>query len=148
MSLAIFYNGSDSQTIQDSYQAARSSLAQADRQNIDACWDAGLSTWNTTAARAYNPATNQWSVACYSNVGSVLTLDTGLCDQDTRVIVINGNWARNVAAYGAVQGSVITTAGFVGLMHRMADADPNLARRNYIHTIADDIAATAREPYP
>lgn len=142
MAFALFYNASDSQTIQDSYVAAAPNLVQNDRRNIDACWNAGINTWNTTAVRALNLGI--WHPACFVNG----TLDNGLCDEDTRIIVVNGLWGRTVAAYGAVNGQPIHKAGLVGLLHRMADADPDLARREYIHTIAEDISQTAREPYP
>jgi hypothetical protein len=142
MSFAIFYNGNDSQTIQDSYLAARGSMSANDRQNVDACWNGGLNTWNTSAARAWNGTV--WHTACFVNG----VLDNGLCDVDTRIIVINGTWARSVAAYGAVNGQPITRTGFVGLLKRMAAADPDPARSGYISTLADDIAATAREPFP
>ena len=145
MTFALFYNGADSQRIQDSYQAARTSLSNNDRPNIDAVWNAGLSTWNSDANRVYSPGPPEtWSSYCFRND----VLDTGLCDQDTHLIVINGTWARTVAAYGATAGQPITKAGFVGLMHRLADADPDATRRTYMHTLAEDIAATAREPYP
>src|SRR5690349_5592935 len=114
MSFALFYAGSDSQTIQDSYQAARASLSAADRFNIDACWNAGLSAWNTTAVHAL--INGVWNQACFRNG----VLDNGLCDDDTRIIVINGVWSRSVAAYGATAGQPITKAGFVGLIKRLA----------------------------
>ncbi len=146
MSLALFYGGSDSQIIQDSYQAARTSLAAADRFNIDAVWNSGLSAWNTNANRVYSAGPPEtWSPYCNGPDGLV---DRSLCDTDTHLIAISGTWARNVAAYGAVQGQPITKAGFVGLMHRLADADPDLNRRIYMHNLAGDIANTAREPYP
>jgi len=145
MAFALFYNGSDSQVIQDSYTAGRSSLSNNDRQNIDAAWNAGLSAWNSAGNLVYSAGPPEaWSSYCYRNG----VLDTGLCDQQTHLIAITGTWARSVAAYGAVAGQPITRAGFSGLMHRLADADPDLARRTYIHTLADDIAATAREPFP
>lgn len=145
MAFALFYGGSDAQVIQDSYQAARTSLSANDRFNIDACWNGGLSTWNSDANRVYTAATDTWSIYCKRPDGSV---DFSLCDKDTHLITINGTWARTVAAYSAVQGQPITKAGFVGLMHRLADADPNLDRRHYMHTLAEDISNTAREPMP
>ena len=145
VAFALLYNGDDSQAIQDSYQAARTSLSNNDRQNIDAVWNAGLSAWNSDANRVYNPGPPEvWSPYCFRN-GS---LDRGLCDTDTHLIPIDGVWARSVAAYGAVAGQPITRAGFSALMHRMADADPDGGRRGLIHSIADDLAASAREPYP
>lgn len=142
MSFALFYAGSDSQTIQDSYLAARTALSANDRQNIDACWNAGLSAWNTTATHAL--VNGVWNAACFRNG----TLDNGLCDDDTRIIVINGTWARSVAAYGATSGQAIAKAGFVGLMKRLGAADPDTARGTYIVAIANDIVQTGREPYP
>jgi len=85
-----------------------------------------------------------WNAACFRNG----VLDNGLCDDDTRIIVINGVWSRSVAAYGATAGQPITKAGFVGLMNRLAAADPNTVRGSYMVGIANDVADTAREPYP
>ncbi len=148
MSFALFYAGADAQKIQDSYQAARTGLAAADRFNIDACWNGGLSAWNSDANRVYNAGPPEvWSDYCRNPYPSG-PVDLSLCDQDTHLIAISGTWARSVAAYGAVQGQPITRAGFVGLMHRLADADPDLSRRAYMHVLADDIANTAREPFP
>src|SRR5215213_8041791 len=147
MAFALFYGGSDSQVIQDSYQAARTNLATADRFNIDSCWNGGLSGWNSDANRVYNAATDTWSDYCRNPYPSG-PVDLSLCDQDTHLITISGTWARSVAAYGAVQGQPITRAGFVGLLHRLADADPDLTRRAYMHVLADDVSNTAREPYP
>ncbi len=147
MSFALFYNGTDSTVIQDSYQAARTSLAVADRFNIDAVWNGGLSTWNTAANRVYNAGPPEtWSPYCNGPDG--LT-DFSLCDKDTHLIAISGTWARSVAAYGAVQGQPITKAGFVGLLKRMGAADPNTSRGGWIaNALADDLAATAIEPFP
>jgi len=142
MSFAIFYNGSDSQTIQDCYVAASPGLSQNDRRNIDACWNAGINTWNTSAVRALVNGT--WNTACFRNG----VLDSGLCDADTRIIVVNGVWDRTVAAYGAAAGQPITASGLVGLLKRMAAQDSNTSRGQYVTTLADDIAATAREPFP
>lgn len=147
MSFALFYNGSDSQKIQDSYQAARSSLPVADRFNIDACWNAGLSAWANDSNRVYNALNDTWSDYC-RNPYPTGPVDLSLCDKDTHLIVISGTWARTASAYGAVSGAQITKAGFVGLMHRMADADPDLTRRSYMHVLAEDISNTAREPFP
>lgn len=144
MAFVLFYNGEDSQVIEDSYQAARTRMASADRQNVDACWNGGLSTWNTTAVRVYTPATAVWHAACYR--GGVL--DTGLCDADTRLIVVSGIWAANAAAYGAVRNAAITKTVFVALVGRMATADPDSARAAAIRALAGDIAATAVEPWP
>ncbi len=142
MSFALFYSSPDAEVIGQSYGAARTNLSNNDRQNVDAIWNAGLSTWNTSAIHVYNAQTQTYHSACGTPT------DTGLCDEDTRLIVIAGFWSRSVAAYGAVQGQTITKGGMVGLWHRVADADPDIDRRTYMHTIAEDIAATAREPYP
>ena len=147
MAFALLYNGSDSQIIQDSYQAARTILSNNDRQNIDAVWSAGLSAWNSDANRVYNVATGVWHTVCLQADG--VTQIPGLCDQDTHLIAISGNWARTVAAYGAVQGQPITRAGFVGLLKRMGAADPNTTRGGWIaNALAEDLANTAIEPWP
>ncbi len=146
MSLALFYNGQDSQAIQDCYQAARTILSNNDRFNIDGVWSAGLSTWNSPTNRVYSAGPPEvWVPACRNPDG---TPNTGLCDKDTHLIVINGTWARSVAVYGAVQGQPIHKAGFVLLMKRMGAADPNVTRGAFIGVIADDIASTALEPAP
>jgi hypothetical protein len=142
MSFAIFYNTDDSTIIQNSYLASRGALSANDRQNIDAVWNAGLSAWNTTATHAL--VNGVWNAACFRNG----VLDNGLCDEDTRIIVINGVWARSVAVYGATAGQPITKAGFVGLMRRLSAADADAVRGAYINALASDIADTGREPYP
>jgi hypothetical protein len=147
MAFALFYAGADSQEIAASYQAARNNLSVADRFNIDAVWNGGLNTWNSAANLVYTVATDTWSDYCRNPYPSG-PVDFSLCDKDTHLITISGNWARNAAAYGAVQGQPITKAGFVGLMHRLADADPLLSRRAFMHVLAEDIANTAREPMP
>lgn len=140
----IFYSPEDRALIAASYQAARLNLgANTDRRNIDAVWNSGLSGAET-APLAFNPTSGVWSPACNGPDG---TTDRGLCDPDTRLITISGVWDRTVAPY-AVAGQPITKAGFVALWHRVADADPDPSRRSYMHTIADDIAATAKEPAP
>lgn len=144
MSFALFYSSPDAQAIQASYTAARGALSAQDRQNVDAVWNAGLSTWNTTAIHAWVPATSTWDPACFRNG----VLDNGLCDQDTRIIVVAGLWAANAAAYGAVRNAAIALAGFVGLWQRVAAADPDPARSGYMLAIAADMAATGKQPYP
>lgn len=146
MAFALFYNGDDAQRIADCYQAARTSLAAADRQNMDACWNAGLSQWSSAANLVYSAGPPEaWSSYCLHPDG---TVDRGLCDQQTHLIAITGVWARNAAAYGATAGQPITKAGFVGLMRRLGAADPDTTRGEWIVSLADDISATAREPYP
>src|SRR5678815_1075814 len=99
MAFALLYNGSDSQRIQDCYQAARTSLSNNDRFNIDAVWNAGLSAWNSNANRVYSAGPPEvWNAVCLNPDG---TQKPGLCDQDTHLIAITGTWARTVAAYGA-----------------------------------------------
>ena len=147
MAFALLYGGADSQKIQDSYQAARTSLSNNDRLNVDAVWNGGLSGWNSDANRVYNTATGAWHPVCLEADG--VTPKPGLCDQDTHLIPITGTWARSVAAYGAVAGQPITRAGFVGLLKRMGAADPDTSRGAWIAgALADDLASTALEPYP
>lgn len=146
MAFALFYNGLDSQVIQDCYQAARTSLSNNDRLNIDAVWNAGLSAWNSDANRVYSAGPPEaWSPYCVVNG----VVDRSLCDTDTHLIPITGTWARSVAAYGAVAGQPITRAGFVALLKRLGAADPDTVRGGWIaNALADDLANTAREPYP
>lgn len=147
MAFALLYNGSDTQRIQDSYQAARTILSNNDRFNIDAVWNAGLSAWNSAGNRVYSAGPPEvWNAVCLNQDG---TQKPGLCDQDTHLIQINGTWARTVSAYGAVQGQPITKAGFVALLKRLGAADPVVSRGLWIaNTLADDLANTAIEPYP
>lgn len=146
MAFALFYNGEDSQRIQDCYQAARTRISNNDRQNIDACWNAGLSQWSSAANLVYSAGPPEtWSPYCLNPDG---TVNRGLCDQQTHLIAISGTWARSVASYGAVQNQPITKAGFVGLLKIMGSADTDTTRGNWIVMLADDIVATAREPYP
>lgn len=142
MSFALFYNSADAQAIQDCYQAARTHLTVADRFNADACWNAGLSLWNTTATHVF--VNGVWNAACFRNG----TLDTGLCDQDTRLIVVNGTWARNAPDYGAVNGQPITLAQFCAFVARFALSDPDPARSSYLVGLSRDMLATGKEPYP
>ena len=144
MSFMIFYSDVDAALIGDSYQAARLNLTNNDRDNIDRVWTSGLNTF-ATAPVAFNATTQQWSTAC--NNPTTGQLDRGLCDTTTRLVTINGTWRRTVAPY-STQNQPITKSGFVTLWHKVADADPDLQRRQYMHTIADDIAATAKEPAP
>jgi len=156
MSFALLYDGADSQVIQDSYQAARTTLPAADRQNIDACWTGGLSTWNSPGNLVYSPGPPEvWNPVCRNPDG---TPNTGLCDKDTHLIQIGGNYAANSGAatingvafpdYGARRNQAITKAGFVALLRRLAQADSDLNRRAYLQGIADDVVNTAIEPYP
>ena len=139
----VFYSGGDADLMAASYQAARGNLTVNDRRNIDACWSAGLNTF-ASAPVAYSGATASWSPACDGSDGHT---DRGLCDENTRLITIDGVWDRTAAPY-ATQGQPITTAGFVQLWHRVADADPDQERAAYMATIALDVAATAKEPSP
>jgi len=146
MAFALLYNGSDSQRIQDCYQAARTNLSSNDRFNIDAVWNAGLSAWNSAGNRVYSAGPPEvWNAVCLKNG----VVDRSLCDTDTHLIPISGNWARTVAAYGAVQGQPITKAGFVALLKRMGQADTaDPVRGGWIaNALADDLGSTAIEPF-
>ena len=146
MAMALLYNGDDSQRIQDCYQAARSRMSNNDRQNIDACWNSGLNTWNSSANLVYSAGPPEvWDAICLNQDG---TPKLWLCDKQTHKIVINGNWARSVAGYGAVQNQPIHKAGFVGLLKVMGAADTDTQRGNWIIALADDINNTAIEPLP
>lgn len=147
MAFALLYGGADTQRIQDCYQAARSNLTAADRFNIDAVWNAGLSAWNSNTNRVYSAGPPEvWNAVCLNPDG---TQKPGLCDTDTHLIPISGTWARSVAAYGAVAGQPITRAGFVALLKRLGAADPDTVRGGWIeNALADDLANTAVEPYP
>lgn len=142
MAFLILYNGDDAKAIQDCYQAARSHLTVADRFNADACWNAGLSVWNTTATHVYQNGV--WNAACYRNG----TLDTGLCDEDTRMLVVNGNWARNAPDYGAQSGQPINLAQFCAFVARFALSDPDPTRSIYLVSLSRDMLDTGIEPWP
>lgn len=143
MAFGIFYNTVDSQRIQDCYQASRTALANNDRQNIDAVWTAGLSQWGSATNRVYSAGPPEtWVSQCLNPDG---TPNLGLCDKDTHLIAISGTWARSVAPY-ATSGQPITKAGFVTLMQKLGNADPDQVRGQWIVGLATDIANTAVEP--
>jgi hypothetical protein len=156
MAFFLLYNGQDSEKIAASYLSARNSLANADRLNIERCWDSGLDTYNTAplvflGGDESDPS--NWDPVCLQQPAG--TIDTGLCDTLTRKISVAGNWARNAPSgtYGAqinqpIQIGVVNPDGatgtqFVGLMLRLASIDPDLVRAEDIRGLAQDIAATA-----
>jgi hypothetical protein len=141
MAVLIPWEDTDTSQIAASYQAGRTRLANADRQNLDAVWNAGLSAYLTAPLASTLGAGGTYHPLCLKPDGSV---DGGLCDAATRIIAVNGILAANSAPLFQ-RNAAITKAHIVELTRRLANADPDPARGGYMRTLADDLERYARD---
>ena len=119
MAFAIVFNRADLTPIVA--EATRVDLSTADRRFAQACWQGGLSGWNTAPL-----APEQ-----YRCVDSPLGY---LCDDDARIVVVDAK----------VSGKAVTLAEFIAFLRRQSV----LPGGAYLGGIADDLEVNGIEPWP